>query len=83
MSGITIRIDTEIHKLLTIACNKNQSYNDLIKELMKHNTIYDFNELSEECIKDLKEVDEEFKRGEGLHFKNGDELLKALESDDD
>ena len=72
METKAIRVSLLNHERLADIGHKNDSFNDIVTNLLD---VYD--EYQE--IKDLIEADKEFENGDGIHFSSLDELDEYLD----
>ena len=76
MEATSIRISKQTHKRLTDLARKNQSYDNLINEILdKNEELLDLNEIKEEYEEHLENIIKEDKFNE---YKSDEDFIKSM-----
>ena len=76
MEATSIRISKQTHKRLTDLARKNQSYDNLINEILdKNEELLDLNEIKEEYEEHLENIIKEDNFNE---YKTDDDFIKSM-----
>ncbi|MDO5852259.1 MAG: hypothetical protein Q4Q23_07215 [Methanobacteriaceae archaeon] len=78
---ITIQIDKVTQDKLTVIGNKNQTYDDIINQLInEHYTIYDSEKIDPEFEKELDKISEDMENGIYEEYNSVEKLKKDIMS---
>jgi len=76
MESTTIRISKQTHKRLTDLARKNQSYDNLINEILdRDEALFDLNEINEEYEDHLEEI---IKKDNFNEYESDEDFIKAM-----
>lgn len=78
MEATSIRISKQTHKRLTDLARKNQSYDNLINEILdKNEELLDLNEIKDEYEEHLENI---IKENNFKEYKSDEDFIKSMRS---